>query len=611
MKFTLVKDYHKKTILYLLTLFLIMPMLLNASAKDQTNNKNQLSLLARGDSLLSNSSGDIWALDDFVYLTTFSGSCADSAGIQIYNPSTQLTNVKTENKIDTITPLQLPQVGFVPSVLGTVARDVKVANMNSGTILVHSNESCSEGSGGFEIWDVASPENPIHLAHVQVDDINAVLRDSLGVVDVGIHNLFLFSQDEKDYVAIVAESIFGNLQIFNITDPVNPILVSSWGTEELCKLSQCSIDPKNETDINVIMNTVNNWNFTGFGNLQIRNLHDVTINKDATRAYLSNLDTGLVLLDISDPTNLKVISVALDLEADGDQEVNSHSAWPNENGDVVVETNEDFSAFEVIFTIDSGANSGEYAAIESYFTTPISTMPNSTMQGITTYVGTACTDSTPVPTGTGIAAVQQSACRFNEIAQNVIAAGYIGMVVFNDAAGGEDPQQMFGKFQEIPGIFVGNSTGLAIFNASIISDIAIGNTSVSISATAIANGWGGVRIWDYSDPENPVIASTFDTLCSASPADPGCDPQGTYSVHNVIVENDKAYISWYSDGVLVLNIADPYNPVEIARFHGDGVQFEAANNGKQDVWGVYKETDNDLIYISDINGGLYVLKLHE
>jgi hypothetical protein len=109
-------------------------------------------------------------------------------------------------------------------------------------------------------------------------------------------------------------------------------------------------------------------------------------------------------------------------------------------------------------------------------------------------------------------------------------------------------------------------------------------------AVVIANNieddtpWGGVRIWDYSDEENPVLASIFDTVCSASPDPiPECDPRGTWSVHNVIVEKDKAYFSWYSDGVLVLDISDPYNPVEVARWHQAGPEWEESNGGIERV----------------------------
>lgn len=103
-----------------------------------------------------------------------------------------------------------------------------------------------------------------------------------------------------------------------------------------------------------------------------------------------------------------------------------------------------------------------------------------------------------------------------------------------------------------------------------------------------------------------MLASTFNTTCSADPFDASCDPRGTYTAHNVIVDGDKVYVSWYSDGVLVIDISDPYNPVEVARYNPTGPEFEATNAGIQDVWGIYK--DGSRIYASDRNGGLYVLK---
>lgn len=140
-------------------------------------------------------------------------------------------------------------------------------------------------------------------------------------------------------------------------------------------------------------------------------------------------------------------------------------------------------------------------------------------------------------------------------------------------------------------------------------------------AVVIANNisedtpWSGLRIWDYSDPENPVLASTFDTVCSASPEPiPECDPFGTYSSHNVVVEDTedgrvKAYVSWYYDGMLVLDVTDPANPVEVARFFDNSDEFLASNGGlPHDFWGVRKAPGEPWIYGSDRNGGLYVFK---
>ncbi len=144
---------------------------------------------------------------------------------------------------------------------------------------------------------------------------------------------------------------------------------------------------------------------------------------------------------------------------------------------------------------------------------------------------------------------------------------------------------------------------MLIANAATAGDLVIGAAGEAVSAATVPNGWSGFRLWDYSDPGAPVLASTFNTVCSANPVDPSCDPAGTYSSHNVIVETTddgqvKAYISWYSDGILVLDITDPYNPVEVGRFSGGTTNF----------WGVYKVPDEPWIYGSDRNGGLYILK---
>ena len=127
-----------------------------------------------------------------------------------------------------------------------------------------------------------------------------------------------------------------------------------------------------------------------------------------------------------------------------------------------------------------------------------------------------------------------------------------------------------------------------------------------------AEPWGGIRVWDYSDPANPILASTFNTVCSADSGASVCDPNGVYTVHNIQVETTgskvKAYVSWYADGTLILDVTDPYNPVETARYSDNSPEFVAQNGGDQDVWGIYKVPNSPWIYASDRNGGLYVLK---
>ncbi|UCH60677.1 MAG: hypothetical protein JSV61_04150 [Anaerolineales bacterium] len=529
---------------------------------------------------------DVWAHDGYAYTGTFNSPCGGDpeAGVWIWD-------VHNKNKVSF--------VGVIPSPTGSRSNDVKVAAMNSGDILVHSNESCAGGPGGFEIYNVDNPTNPMHLAHVQTDDVNALLRDAFGFTDFGVHNLFLFTQGSNDYVAATVESEFGNFQIFDITDPTNPSLVGFWGAEQLHRPDVTDWATLN--DFGIILDA-DAYLFSGFGASQNRFLHDITITADGNHAYLANWDAGLVLLDISDPTSPSLVSVAIDPTSE-DGEVNSHSVWPSEDGSIVIEGEEDFAPFASIFTIDTGPNAGQYPAAEGAITVDIASLPGAAMSGPTTYVGLACTGGDPVPSGSGIALIQRGVCAFTDKINNAEAAGYSGVVVFNDAARGDALVTMGGTAVSLPGMFVGHSTGLKIAGVASAGDLVIGASGEEVTGAVVPNGWSGFRVWDYSDPANPVLASTFNTVCSANPVDPSCDPAGTYSSHNVIVESTddgrvKAYIAWYTDGMLVLDISDPYNPVEVARYTAAGENY----------WGVYKVPDQPWIYGGDRNGGLRIFK---
>ncbi len=533
------------------------------------------------------STTDVWVHDGYAYTGTFSSPCGGEPGAGVWVWKTKKNG-------------GVSRVGVIPSEVGDRTNDVKVAEMNSGDVLVMSNESCGGGDGGFEIYNVDNPRSPVKLATVTIDELNEV-SDFLfgGITNVGVHNLFLFTQGSNDYVAAVAETAFDNFMIFDITDPTSPTRVSAWGAEEIFDPGVGDLtfgDPGEPFAGRVLPAAL--WLTDGFGASANRFLHDITINADGNRAYLANWDAGLVLLDISDVTNPTLVSVALDPTSE-DGEVNSHAVWPSEDGSIVIEGEEDFAPFATAFTIDTGPAAGPYGAAEGAFTTPIFTLPGQVMTGVTTYVGLGCG---PISAGSGIALIQRGDCRFDLKATNAIAAGYSGMVVFN-APGDDSFFTMGGNSRDIPGLMVGHSTGLVIAGVAMTTDLVIGATGEEVTASVVPDGWSGYRIWDYTDPSNPVLASTFNTVCSADPIAEICDPAGTYSAHNVIVETNSdddviAYISWYTDGILVLDITDPYNPVETGRFGTPATEF----------WGVYKVPGEEWIYGSDRHGGLWVLQ---
>jgi hypothetical protein len=586
-----------------------------------------LAVSGRGERLVANATTDVWAHGRYAYIGTFNSPCGTGenfvAGVgpvdlvdDVEAPGVPIFDVANKNSPS--------YVGNLPSVEGSRINDVKVATMNSGEILVNSNEACAGGPGGIEVYNVDDPANPVHLSSIRIDELNPI-SDALfgGLTDVGVHNQWLFSQGDRDYVSVVSEGAFDTFRVYDITYPAAPELAAAWGAEELFDPGVGELTDFTSENINRVLAAALDLIEGGFGSSPNKFLHDITVNGEGTHAYLSNWDAGLVLLDVSALASLssvtlpndRIVSVALD-PANGslDGEVNSHAAWPSENGSIVVETEEDFSAWEGL------APPGNLTFGEGDPTAPLPGVAIATVAG---------DDFEANPTG--------NTATVDSGAMTVTAGPLAGNTYAAIELAGDQPR--FADTGPITGeaVFIGRAcNGDTLLNTEELDegDIAVvrrgactfreknfNAASLGAGAIVIANNietstpWGGVRIWDYSDPANPQLASTFDTTCSASavPVE-GCDPAGTYSVHNVVVESTDertlAYISWYWDGMLVLDVTDPYNPVEIARFFDNSPEFLAANGGQpHDFWGVDKIAGEPWVYGSDRNGGLYIFKL--
>lgn len=98
--------------------------------------------------------------------------------------------------------------------------------------------------------------------------------------------------------------------------------------------------------------------------------------------------------------------------------------------------------------------------------------------------------------------------------------------------------------------------------------------------------------YDVSDPNN-----IFETdRIQSSPGD-GVVP------HNAHVNGDFLITSYYADGVLIHDIADPYNMVEVARYD----TYPGTANFTIGNWGVYPFFASGTIVATDIENGLFIL----
>jgi uncharacterized protein (TIGR03437 family) len=129
------------------------------------------------------------------------------------------------------------------------------------------------------------------------------------------------------------------------------------------------------------------------------------------------------------------------------------------------------------------------------------------------------------------------------------------------------------------------------------------------SATAGFNDWGFLRLFDVSDPAAPRQLGTFLTANARTDRVHGPPDGGVYSIHNPVLAGDLGYLSWYSDGIRVVDLVNRSAPLEVASY----VPIGAADPfgvfaPLAQMWGVYVDGERNLIFASDMNYGLYILR---
>ena len=537
-----------------------------------------------GDGLADPGAGsitDVWAWGDYAYVGTFDVPfCTlDETGVRI---------------VDISDPTVPHQVGFIPSPPNTRANDPKVWHIDtssfSGEILVVSNEVCGNGfiprleaqgvtfgggQGGISIWDVSDPLKP-----------RAMKKNFL---KFQVHNTFLWQQDDRAYTLVVDDENLRDVHIVDVTKPWSPKEIAVTGAP----------DWPDATD-NI-----------GLGEVF---LHDGWVQEDPedpthVYAYLSYWDLGMVILDVTDPANPVFVSDTDYPDPDPLSKVapdgNSHVTVPSADGQLVLMGDEDFSPNELV-DAELDFDGATYDALEADFTFPIFRLPASTMTGPVVWTGgVGCTpDQIPDAPSTGaIALIQRGVCFFQDKAESADDKGYAGFIVANDAARGDALLNMAprddGPYPPIPGVFVGHSTGEAMKTAPV------GQLGGTVTAVGVFNGWGYLRVIDVADKEGPVEVGEFATEGVFDPSLTPFDGSGDRTMHNVVVDDaTTAYISWYAEGMRVVDFSDPAAPTEIAHF----VDTSAVGSN---FWGVYLHTLSDgteVILGSDRNTGLWIFE---
>ena len=98
-----------------------------------------------------------------------------------------------------------------------------------------------------------------------------------------------------------------------------------------------------------------------------------------------------------------------------------------------------------------------------------------------------------------------------------------------------------------------------------------------------------VKIWDVTNLANINLVSEY------------LGENGL--AHNVHVKDDQLIISHYTTGIKIVDIYNPEDPIEVAAYD---TYIDDDNDGFYGCWGAYPFAENDYIYASDMQYGLFV-----
>ena len=532
---------------------------------------------------LPGGAADVWVHGDFAYVGTW------------YEPECPGLGVKI---VDVSDPSAPALVGSLAQHEGTSAEDFTVISVQSptfeGDLLAVGLQTCADaGLNGVEFWDVTDPTQPQFLSFFEtadttgVHEMSLIQRPSDGLVLASLAVPYAENPDTEQ---------LGEYQFVDATDPLNPVLLSEW-----------SIGDRLEVDV-----------FGGQGQYVAIYGHSVTVNPEGTRAVLSYWDAGFVILDISDASNPTFLGkTTYPVEDEGE----AHSSALANDGTLLVAADEDLMPSVQGTRVNAPVDlAGEIESAEGGATLPLFDLEP--LSGDLVYLGRACPEGDE-ETGTGVAVpggdpllgdpagkialIDRGICSFDYKIERAEAAGAIAVVMVQNQAD-EPPFSMGGGDVAIdrPGVMIGLADGDQI-KAALEAGTTV-NVTLDDDIVSSYNDWGYLRLFDITDPANPVEVGRFGTENTfTDPLNGPPTPDGIYSVHNPLVEGDLVFASWYSDGVRAIDISDPANPVEVGFFIPPPVAALSFGTGDQaDVWGVVKQ--GDLLFLSDQDYGLWIVR---
>jgi hypothetical protein len=548
--------------------------------------------------------GDVWFYDHggkvgkYAYVGTWSDPCS-GIGVKI---------------VDVNDPTHPRLVAVTSTWPGVSHEDVVVRRISGRDILGVGIQICGEGGvGGLALFDVTNPRQPTRLSF-------------LPTPSGGVHELDLTVRPDGRALALLAvpfaefENVWfgadngGEFRIVDITNPSQPVPLADWGVIADSHLR------------NFAGNDEVSSPFQGLGYFAAIFAHSARAADHGRTAYVSYWDSGILKFDIRNPRHPRLVArTSYGVRDDGD----GHSMTPYEvDGQrYVLQNDEDFERLSPTLVTSSATGDKTYAGIEEPWM-PTLLSQTGTVAGRVHDAGDGCQASdftgaagkvvlvdTVDPFYVDIIPGWSVPCDLGDQVLRAARAGakalVLNLISPDDAypySPSEEALQQIAQVAEgMPAVMISDIDELA---DRIRADLADGAVRVRLQPGRPSFGF--LRVYKESTaadrnrdgvPEYRQVGRF-----SALPHVTGelFPPEGDWSIHNTEVLADRAYSSWYSHGIIALDVSHPTRPAKVGQFvppppAGGQPPFAL-------VWGVAIDPETGVIYASDISSGLWIVR---
>ena len=500
---------------------------------------------------------DVSAKGDYAYLTMFYEPTCGRGGVQIVdmNLDTPADDTKA--------------VGYIPSHVDTYAGEgSQVVTLNrpsfKGDLLVYQNEWCPQttnGVGGITLVDVTDPHSPKKLVEGAGDFTKRSGGQTNGVPQTKAnqtHSAFAWVNEEtgKVYVVLVDDLEELDVDIMDITNPSNPKPVSETNLDQFAQVGPTR--PHGDAVFS----------------------HDMIVKRIGGRdiMLMSYWDGGYVTLDVTDPANPKALSdtdfAAVDpARAERGQTItpegNAHQAEFTRGNEFFFATDEDFNPYRVQATFKGGPAAGKtFTAIQGGDTKPIN--KDNPLVGDTRFLGLGCDPVAPAGTAGLIAVVERGVCDFQVKLNNIEAAGYAGLIVFNRTGvdGCETLVTMLAASETTPAMFVSRKEGFRLLGVEPDAGYTCATDgsgtatpagpSVPVDVSAVFDGWGYTHMYETDVTKGAKMDEVDYYAPPEGQSETFAENFGDMTVHEVATDPDEklVYVSHYALGMRVLSYDD-------------------------------------------------------